>query len=644
LLYTDITNALKEIFNDENLAVTFNVPPKKEFGDFSSAICMAMAKTLKKAPVAIANEAKNALLEKNVPYLKNINVTPPGYLNFEINYENYAKDLILQIFSKGDYFGESEIKDERKILIEHTNVNPNKAMHIGHLRNSVIGDSVVRTLRKLGKDVQACNYIDDTGVQVADVVVAMLYLEQPFYRGENDFSEIWGKVNKNISFDYWCWDIYSRISNAYEQNPELKTKRAEILHAVEAQNNNIAIFAKEVATKIVKAHLATVSRLNVYYDLLNWESDIFLRNFWITAFDKLKSSGAVVFEEEGPNKGCWVVKCGQGIVETDEGIKSEDKVLVRSNGTVTYTGKDIAYQMWKFGILGIDFLYKEWDIQKDGKPLITTAPNGKECSKWGNANEVINVIDCRQSYTQQIVYECLEKLGYEKEAENSIHLGYEVVVLSNTAAKELGMEVDENSGIQAMSGRKGLGVKGDDLINILKEKMSEKVKDEKSLDVLACAALRYFMSKITTGKMIVFDFEEALKTTGDSGVYCEYAHARASSILAKAEIIDFSNVNIPEKVSETEKDLIKKIAEYPDILKKAGEELSPAPLAHYAFELASTFTSYYENPDPEAEKRVAFINIEDLELKKYRLSLVKAFKQVIKNCLDTLGIEAIEKI
>lgn len=642
MLYDNIIAAIKDFFNDDTLQLTFNTPPKKEMGDFSTAICMSFAKIMKKAPIAIAEEVKNSLLAKQLPYIKDINVSAPGYLNFEIDYTLYAEDIISQVMTAGNNYGEQKCDNPKNILIEHTNVNPNKAMHIGHLRNSIIGDSVVRTLRKLGHNVQACNYIDDTGVQVADVVVAMLYLNQPFYEGGDSFQAIWDKVDKNISFDYWCWDIYSQITNAYDADPVLKNKRTEILHAVESQNSALAAFAKEVATKIVTAHLATVSRLNVYYDLLNWESDIFLRHFWDTAFEKLKESGAVEYETEGPNTGCWVVKYGQGIIETDEGIKSEDKVLVRSNGTVTYTGKDIAYQMWKFGVLGKDFTYKEWGMQNNGQTLTTTSSDGTESHLWGNADEVINVIDCRQSYTQQIVYECLEKLGYKKEAQNSVHLGYEVVVLSNNAAKELGMEIDETLNVQAMSGRKGLGVKGDDLLNTIKEKMSEKVQDDKSLNILACAAVRYFMSKITTGKMIIFDFEEALKTTGDSGVYCQYAHARASSILTKAG--DFSGKLIITKVSETEKELIKKVAEYPQILEKAAEELSPAPLAHYAFELASAFTSYYENPDPDATKRVAFINIEDPDLKKYRLSLVNIFKQTMKNCLDTLGIEAIEKI
>ncbi|MBQ0106036.1 MAG: arginine--tRNA ligase [Armatimonadetes bacterium] len=639
-MYTYISDAIKKILDIEE--VSFNKPPKKEMGDFSTAVCMSMAKVLHKAPIAIAGDVKEKLEKENLPFIKSIQVTPPGYLNFFIDFPAYTQNILDTVFEKGDFYGTLPEKDER-VLIEHTNVNPNKAMHIGHLRNAIIGDSVVRTLRKLGYNVQACNYIDDTGVQVADVVAAMLYLDEPFYNGGDDFSNIWAKVDDSISFDYWCWDIYARIGEAYEKDPVLKGRRAEILHAVEGGDSAVASFAKEVATKIVYAHLKTVSRLNIYYDLLNWESDIFNRKFWQTAFDLLKEKGAVEYEPEGPNAGCWVVRFGKGIIETDEGLKSEDKILVRSNGIVTYTGKDIAYQMWKFGCLGRDFLFKDWGVQNNGEMLTTTSPDGKESEKWGRAHKVINVIDCRQSYTQQIVYDCLQKMGFEKASANSVHLGYEIVTLSKDAAKDMGANVDENSSAVAMSGRKGLGIKGDDLIEIIKDKLREKVKDEKSLDILACAAIRYFMSKITTGKMIIFDFEEALRTTGDSGIYCEYAYARASSIIEKSGIDDFSGVKVPETVSATESELVSKIKEYETVLQKAGEDLSPAPLARYAFELSGVFTSYYENPDPGKE-RVAFINIADPNLKLYRLALVQAFRQTLRNCLDTLGIETINKI
>lgn len=652
MIQQDAAKAIKKILLVDD--VPFNVPPKREFGDFSTAICLSQAKVQKRAPMLIAEEVANKLRGVKLQYITEINVTPPGYLNFKIDQPRYIKSVVDRVRKQGAEFGTSNVGRNRRVLVEHTNVNPNKAMHIGHLRNAIIGDTVVRTLRKLNYDVQACDYIDDTGVQVADVVVAMLYMDAPTYDGKSDdFSAIWAKYENNsdkISFDYWCWDIYSRVTQAFDADESLKARRAEVMHLIEAQDNPVAEFAKEVAAKIVHAHLATVSRLNVYYDLLNWESDIFLRGFWKTAFESLKAAGGIVFETQGPNAGCWVVKMGRGVHQTEDGVRSEDKVLVRSNGIVVYTGKDIAYQMWKFGVLGQDFLYNPWGMQDNGRQLWTTSNEGESCERFGRAQRVINVIDVRQSYLQQVVYDCLRKLGYTKEARNSIHLDYEVVVLSNAAAAELGVDVDaEEPGTQAMSGRKGVGVKADDLLDAMVGRLAEKVATQQNADVLAAAAVRYFMSRITTGKMIVFDFDEALRTTGDTGVYCQYAHARACSILAKAypdgtAAAAPKRFAAPDRVTIPEQELVKKIAEYPAILKKAGKELSPAPLAHYAFELATVFTDYYETPDPDVDRQVPFIKIEDPELRSYRLSLVDAFRQTMANCLDTLGIVALERI
>jgi len=672
LIQDDVAKAIRKILPGADVA--FNVPPKREFGDFSTAVCLGQAKVQKRAPTQIAQEVKDRLVEVSLPFISEVIVTPPGYLNFKIDHGSFVKSVVDRVRREGAGYGRSKSGRGRKILVEHTNVNPNKAMHIGHLRNAIIGDAVVRSLRKAGYDVEACNYIDDTGVQVADVVVAMLYMLEPVYKPGDDIETHWQKYDGSppviskqgekspdpeldsgppagrydstvVSFDYWCWDVYSRVANAYDANEDLKAKRAEVLHFLETQDNPVANFAKELAGRIVQAHLATVTRLNVFYDLLNWESDIFLRGFWKTAFESLKQAGAIVHETEGPNAGCWVVKFGRGVFQTEDGLRSEDKVLVRSNGTVTYTGKDIAYQMWKFGVLGSDFLYKPFGTQANGVELMTTAPDGKPSERFGKAWKVINVIDVRQSYTQHIVYDCLKKLGFGKQARNSVHLDYEVVVLSNSAAAELGVDVDaEDPGTQAMSGRKGLGVKGDDLINEMMKRLSDKVAKPENARALATAAIRYFMSRISTGKMIVFDFDEALRTNGDTGVYCEYAHARACGILDKAGNPEFAAVEVPGRVTVPEENLVKKIEEFPGAIKKACDELSPAPLAHYAFELATVFTDFYETPDPEAEKQIPFIKIEDPVLRTYRLSLVDTFRQTMANCLDTLGIEPLQRI
>ena len=627
--------------------VSFNIPPKKEIGDFSTAVALAQAGKLRRPPMEIAGEAAEKLRARRIPYVTEISVTPPGYINFKIDHPAYARDMIRRVLAEKERFGLAKRRRRRKVFVEHTNVNPNKAMHIGHVRNAVIGDTVSRVLRRLGYNVEVANYIDDTGVQVADVVVGMLYLDEPVYDGKAaDMSPFRAKYNSTQPFDYYCWNLYARVQEEYERSEFLRSKRSEVLHLLEAGGNPVAAFGKELSTRILVCHLATVARLGVFYDLLNWESDILARGFWRMAFEKLKASGAVIYEESGPNAGCWVVPFGRRLIETKEGIRSEDKILVRSDGTVTYTGKDIAYQMWKLGVLGMDFLYRRWGVQPNGRELWTTAPDGEPRADFGRADEAINVIDVRQSYAQQIVYQSLRRLGYRRQANSSRHLAYEVVVLSGKAARELGLGVEEISeaGAQAMSGRRGIGVKADDLLNEMVKRLEGKVYKPETAHVLAAAAVRYFMSRFGLSKMIVFDFDEALRTTGDTGVYLEYAHARACSMLAKAGELDLTSVPRPNRVTPTEEALVRKIEEFPAALEKSAKGLSPTTLARYAFDLATAFTDFYENPDPEPGPRVPFIRIRDPELRTYRLALVAAFRQTLANALDALGIVPLERI
>ena len=311
--------------------IPFNVPPKREFGDFSSAACLALAKQKKQSPMKIAQEAADQLKAKAPPYILEITVSPPGYLNFKVDWIGLVRDLLPQILKEGDLFGKSASIQKEKVFIEHTSVNPNKAMHIGHLRNAVIGDTVARVFEWLGFPTEVCNYIDDTGLQVVDVVTALLYLDPPFYaEGPTDFKSFWSKAPENQPFDYFCWDLYTRFQYEVERRPSLQERRDEVLHKIEGGIHPISVFAKELATKIVQAHLETLAQLFIFYDLLNWESDIIQRGFWEATFELLKEKGTLRLEKEGPNEGCWVVPFG-GLVETEEGIKSLDKILVRSN-------------------------------------------------------------------------------------------------------------------------------------------------------------------------------------------------------------------------------------------------------------------------------------------------------------------------
>ncbi len=654
-----VAKALKELFNIED--IPFNVPPQRELGDFSSAICLSLAKRKKESPMKIAQEMAEQLRSKRPPYIQEIGVSPPGYLNFKVDWQRLAQDLIPKLLEEKEFLEKPALELREKVFIEHTSVNPNKTMHIGHLRNSVLGDTVARVLKWNGFSTEVCNYIDDTGLQVVDVVTALLYLDPPFYKGGSDFKVIWGKVPINQPFDYFCWGLYARFQNELVKNPSLPEKREEILHKIEEGFHPIAGLAKELATKIVQSHLDTVAQLSIFYNLLNWESDIIGWGFWEATFELLKEKGALRFETEGPNEGCWVVPFG-GIVETAEGMKSLDKILVRSNGSVTYTGKDIAYQLWKFGLLKKDFLYKRWGSQADGEMLWTTAKEGEPgdqlSKKFGHADRVINVIDTRQSYPQQVVIESLRQMGFEKEANQSIHLAYEVVNLSPQAARLLGVEENEEKKAYAMSGRSGTGVKAKDFIQMVKQKVREKADhplEESVASALASAAIRYYLLKFTLESQIIFDFDEALKTTGDTGIYLEYAHARACSILRKAKEqkidpqwkkvgVDSYRDSVPKQLTETERGLLDGLSKFSSSVVKTGKTLRVSQLAEYAFDLATSFTNFYEHPDPGADVQTPFIHLRDEGLRTFRLSLVKAFQKGMANVLTLMGMPALEKI
>jgi arginyl-tRNA synthetase len=648
-----VARSLREFLGIEEVPI--NVPPRHDMGDFSSAICLSLAKERGQPPMEIAKKTAEQLRSNPPPFVYEISVTPPGYLNFKVDWPAFAQALIPQVLEKRDLFGRSASIEKEKVFIEHTSVNPNKAMHIGHLRNAVLGDTAARVLKWLGFSTEVCNYIDDTGLQVVDVVTALLYLDPPFgAEGASDFGAIWAKIPKDQSIDYFCWDLYARFQKELEMNPSLLERREEVLHRIEGGSHPISSFAKDLAEKIVVAHLETVAQLSIFYDLLNWESDIIARGFWESTFELLKEKGALRFETEGPNEGCWVLPFG-GIVETAEGVKSLDKILVRSNGSVTYTAKDVAYQLWKFGLLKKDFLYKQWGVQTNGQVLWTTARSGESGEqlphRFGHTERVVNVIDTRQSYPQQVVSECLRQMGFEKQAERSIHLAYEVVNLSPQAARLLGMEETDEKKSVAMSGRSGTGVKAKDFIQIVKQKVIEKADhrlEDNTASALAAAAIRYYLLKFTLESQIVFDFDEALKTTGDTGVYLEYAHARACSILRKAGErkidLQWREGCIPTRLTETERGLLDALSKLSSVVTRTGKTLRVSQLTEYAFDLATSFTNFYEHPDPGADVQTPFIHLQDEGLQIFRLSLVKAFREVMANTLNLMGMPTLERI
>ena len=634
-LAAELAATIRERFGVTHEPV-LEVPPRRELGDLSSPAAMQLARVLKRNPKAIAEELAAAL--KRPQLVRDVQIQGAGFLNFFLDRRAFAAALLdAPLIDGGVRAG--------KVVIEHTNINPNKAAHIGHLRNAVLGDVLGRSLKSLGFPVEIQNYIDDTGVQLGDVVVGFMDL-----RG----LALADVVAIPEPFDFYCWDLYAEVGRWYEGDPERHRLRRETLHELETGQGPRAEMGRLVARRIVARHLATMSRLDVSYDLLTRESDILGLNFFEMAFGRLKESGAVRLEKDGKNAGCWVMPLSQS--EEFAGLEDPDKVIIRSDGTVTYVGKDIAYQLWKFGLLGRDFGYRFW--QEEG--VWETTRDGVEGHPlFGNAHRVFNVIDVRQSYLQKIVRAGLQALGHLSEAERSIHFAYEMVALSPATARQLGfLGVDEGEEgedkVLEMSGRKGIGVKADDLIDQLGVKAGEEIaKRNRDLGEaelgglarqIATAALRFFMVKATNNRVIAFDFDEALSFEGESGPYLQYSLVRAKNIRRRlqqegiaADITAEEAAAVPEELwSEDLWDLVLEVAQTGETVEKATENLELSLIARHALEIAQRFnTLYHRNP---------ILQEKDPQVRASRLATVQIFRRGLETLGELLGIPFPEKM
>jgi len=600
----------------EDLEIRLERPEFEKFGDYSTSIAMTLGKARKENPFTLAEQiVKNLLKIKGV---EKIEVVKPGFINFHLKKEFLLEELETTLKEK-ENFGASKLGKNKKVVLEHTNVNPNKALHVGHLRNACLGNSVEKILEAIGYDVEVQNYIDDTGVQVATTVLGLRELNI--------------KQKPNEKFDHYALRVYVATEKALETDSELKKKQEEIIHALDKREGELASFTKETATKILYENLKTTHDFGIDYDLLPWESDILERGFWKEAFEVLKKTRAFEKIESGEKAGCWVVK----------NVLGDDKVIVKSNGIVTYAGKDIAYHLWKFNVLGKDFLYKEWENPIQEKPLWTTCPDGKPNKDFGQADVVVNFIDVRQTFPQQAVKEGLKMLGFEKQAENLHHIGYGIVSLSPDSAKELGLDIADNKNQYAMSGRKGITILADDLLEKITEKIKTEHPDSPAIREVAVGAIKYYMLNYTAPSDLIFDYKKALDIYGNTGPYLQYAHARCANILEKAkstnsvptlEFIEEQRENI--KPNDEELAILRELRRFPEAVEKAGENFEPRVICEYLFELAQRFNSFYN--------RHRVLNAETEELKSFRLILTSAVAQTLKNGLTLLGIEAPEKV
>ena len=642
-------------------------PPNVEFGEYALPLAFELAKKLRKAPRKIAEEIAAGL--GGIPEIERAEVAGAGYLNLHVKREMLAAAVAADEKPPADVV-------TGKILVEHSSINPNKAAHIGHLRNAILGDTFVRLLRAAGRVVDVQNYIDNTGVQVADVIVGFLHIEKKS-RAEVE------ALTLQPQFDYYCWDLYARVSQWYAADKENLTKRAEVLHALEVGGNQTSEIAEQVATAVLRRHLETMDRLDIRYDFLPRESEILHLHFWDAALERLKAGGVLSFESEGKNKGCWVMRRAgtrssnaEGVrgteaasetaepaepAGTDEVAEEDQKVIVRSNGTVGYVGKDIAYHMWKFGLLGKDFGYRKFYRYRTGQDCWISALEGeREHPHFGDVAEIYNVIDARQSEAQNTVIDALRGLGHDEKADHYTHLSYEMVALTPRCAAELGYQLsDEDKGRSyiEVSGRKGFGVKADDLLDRLIASAQNEVDtrhpevvDEERREVarqIAVGALRFFMLKFTKPSVIAFDFKEALSFDGETGPYVQYAVVRASNIFRKgglnpdkfsskdvdfAKYLDASTTTNPATQKEVNEiwTLWLAASRTSLVVEQCIATSEPAYAAKHAFQLAQMFNSFYHHHPILAEP--------DAERKQFLLATVAVVRRELVRVLGFLGI------
>ena len=651
-----VRDFLRRTYNLDLPRIVIEQPPKVEFGEYALPLAFELAKKLRKAPRKIAEEvvAKIGPIEG----FEKMEVAGAGYINARVKREEVAAAIA------SDAKPKSEIPSG-KILVEHSSINPNKAAHIGHLRNAVLGDTFVRLLQFAGREVDVQNYIDNTGVQVADVVVGFLHLEKQSHAGIEQLA-------REPRFDYYCWDLYARVSQWYEQDKQNLQARAQTLHAIEEGNNETAAIADLISTAVLRRHLETMDRLDIEYDFLPRESEILHLHFWDAAFTKLKDGGVLFYETEGKNKGCWVMRrAGTSKPETTETAEADaesaeqsqvaeedQKVIVRSNGTVGYVGKDIAYHLWKFGLLGRDFGYRKFYLYPNGHQCWISSTNGEpDHPHFGDVAEIYNVIDARQAEAQNTVIEALRGLGYHQQADHYTHFSYEMVALTPRCAAELGYQLseeDKNKAYIEVSGRKGFGVKADDLIDTLIVSAKKEVdarhaqlsESERSAIAtqIAVGALRYFMLKYTKPSVIAFDFKEALSFEGETGPYCQYAVVRATNIFRKGGMNpetfgrnvahDVSMNDFEEHLNDKEANEIWELwlaaSKTSYIVDQCIATTEPAYLAKHAFQMAQLFNYFYH--------RHPILTEPDKSRKKFLLATAAVVRRELIRALGVMGI------
>ncbi len=601
---SSIVDALKRLSYPE---VSFSIeePPSKDLGDLYTNIAFLLSKIRDEKPIIIANNIVNNIIKPD--FIENIYAHPGGYINFVFDKVVFVNKVL------SNKHKDIDLGNNQRVIVEHTSVNPNKALHMGHIRNLVIGDTIYRLLKFTKHNVIVLNYIDDSGLQVADIIVGFYFLKMP--------------IDTDKKFDQYCGDeVYVKVNKLYEDEEVLLERRREVLRALEDYNSEIARFARSITTKVINEQLKTCWRLKARYDCLNFESQIIASRLWYTIKNILLERGIAKIEED-PNSKYY--KC----LITTSNI-DEDKVLERSDSTATYIAKDIPYAAWKLGLINDPFGYIEYAKQFDDSILYATTLDHNK-SMFSNGDKVITIIDVRQARLQKIIRSILKELDNKKPY---IHLAYEVVTLSANTAKQLG--IDTKKRFVHMKGRSGTYINADIMLDRLHEKAYIEAKsrnptlDDEELHAIAediaIAAIRYNMLKQDLDKVITFDIDETLRLEGDTGPYIQYSYARAYRILEKREedmVIEYRDIRDEEFV------LIKEISKLDLVINESVNTLSPKLIARYAYRLANLFNGFYEH--------VPVLNSKE---ERSRLSLLRLYIDTMNIVCSLLGIETLKRM
>ncbi|MHA1712850.1 MAG: arginine--tRNA ligase [Candidatus Ranarchaeia archaeon] len=611
------------------LKASISAPPSPELGDLACNISFRVAKALDRSPFEIAKEIADYIRKRvkeidRLP-IAEIKAVQPGYVNIHYDRADFVSQVIKDVLAQKDAFGSSDHGKGRKVVIEHTATNPCKPLHIGHLRNAVLGDVMGRVYRFCGWSVEVQNLIDDLGRQVATLVWAIknkLHQKVP-----RDFRQ---------KFDLWLGRIYSYAAESLTADSNLEEKVDEIMAEAKTQED-IYGGIRVLTEKCVESNLVTCWRMGITYDTLIWESDIARSGVWDDTFSRLKANPSFGYVKEGDKKGCFIVRLRQLPEFARE--KDPDKILVRSNGVPTYNAHDIALQMWKFGLSKAGLKFKLWCTQFNNQQLWSSTPFiGDPRPEMGHASRVINVIGYEQNYLQKVLRTTFKLLGLEECYRNSIHLSYKHVRLPG----------------ERFSGRTGNWYETrawadaviDDVkliaLGYLEEKRSDLIPSVRSeiAEAIAIGTIRYWLTKFNTEQTIIFDRQKATQLEGDAGPFIMYSYVRGEKILKKASdrgiLIPEKRLTLPKKdISDETFALVKLIQEFGDIVYTVSEEFQPNLLTSFVYRLATQFNRFYTQCPVLKSKGDVLL---------FRLQVVKGFTQVLRNAMTLLGIPLVEEM